>query len=110
MYNFNVQYALFTCAVSAVDQLRRMVNKRQYEEVAGLFQAVNQLSVQFQTFRGVRQINELLESINGIRLDLKRIIFSDFENSFTNQCEFTGNASRLAETCAVIEIIDKDTK
>jgi hypothetical protein len=87
-----------------------MVTKRQYKEVTSLLQAVNQLSVQFNSFRNVRQISDLLDSINSIRSDLKRIVFSDFENSFTNLGEFTGNAGRLAETCSVVEIIDKDTK
>jgi hypothetical protein len=59
-----------------------MVTKRQYKQVASLLLAVNELASHFKTFRNIKQIVDLLNSIVVIQADLKRLIFGDFEGRF----------------------------
>ena len=82
-------FLIFYCCIhiaSAVDQLKTMVSRRQYREVAQLLQATTELSLNFGTFKNVRQINDLLEQVQNIHVDLKRMIFGDFEGRCVCVC------------------------
>jgi hypothetical protein len=82
------------------------------------------LAAHFKSFRNIKQIAELLDTINAIQGDLRKMVFSDFEGGqvfilfgkyvslrrFTQQGSCTGNLAALSEACLVIDVLDKDVK
>ena len=70
--------------------------KRQYREIAPLlqvrimmelspvhlFQAVNELAGNFKTFRNIKQISDLLDTIATLQAEVKRMVFNDFEGRY----------------------------
>jgi hypothetical protein len=65
--------------------LRAAAQKRQYKEAAVLFQAINQLAENFTGYRNVKQIADLLSQITTIQMELKRMVFGDFEGRYALQ-------------------------
>jgi hypothetical protein len=95
---------------SAVDQLHSIMTKRQYAEMSRLIPAVVQLSGQFKSYRNIKQISDLLDRTSSLLTDVKRLIFSEFEGSFTPYGQLTGNVSSLQEACLVLDVLEGDGK
>jgi hypothetical protein len=64
---------------------------------------VTQLTQYFKTYKNIKQIAELTSSIMSIQQELKRMIFSDFENGYDDlkggdglciNCECPGSTNR----------------
>lgn len=62
---------------SAVQQLAAMTESRRYREAAHLLGAVNQLAVNFEGYRGIAKVDDLVRTIDGIKSDLRKRIFDD---------------------------------
>ncbi|KAJ3056157.1 Vacuolar protein sorting-associated protein 53 [Rhizophlyctis rosea] len=95
--------------VSALDQLRGAVSRRQYTDAASLLQVVNQLLVHFKGFRSVDQIAVLLEDAAKLQVDLKRAIFGEFEGAFVGGT-LRSQYQTLHEACRVVDVIGAETR
>ncbi|KAJ3044469.1 Vacuolar protein sorting-associated protein 53 [Rhizophlyctis rosea] len=95
--------------VSAVDQLRGAVTRRQYTDAAQLLQVVNQLLVHFKPFRSVDQIAALLDNVTQLQADLKRAIFGEFEGAFVGGT-LRSQYQTLHDACRVVDVMGAETR
>ena len=96
--------------VSALDQLRGAMQRKQYQEMSSLVQVVSQLMDQFKTYKSIAQISQVLSYAQQCLTDLKRMVLSDFECAFTTQGKFIGNPDLLRDACWVIDMMQSEVK
>jgi len=99
--------------VTAVEQLDVMARERMYSEAANLLQAVNSLLVHFDSYQGIKKIDELREQIGTIRTALRTQVFDDFNQlSADNSTVAPSHAQfeTLSGACAVVDALGAETR
>ncbi|KAJ1340137.1 hypothetical protein BSLG_005224 [Batrachochytrium salamandrivorans] len=66
--------------VNALDQLKGVANRKQYRETAHLLQVTLMLMDKFKGYKNVKQVASLCDSVAQFQLDIKRIIFNEFDS------------------------------
>jgi vacuolar protein sorting-associated protein 53 len=64
---------------TAVEQLNIMSTERAYREAANLLEAVSQLAKNFESYRRVEKICELLATVRALRSNLQAQVFEEFK-------------------------------
>ncbi|KAI9337934.1 Vps53-like protein [Obelidium mucronatum] len=94
---------------SSLDHMKTIMARKQYLDVAQLFEVIIKLSNYFEGFRNVAQIAVLLERVVQLRIDLKRQIFSDFDAAFVGGT-LRSVVSPLSDSCFAIQVLGPDTQ
>ena len=93
--------------VTAVEQLEKHTNNRQYKESANLLHAVNELSMNFENYSEIPKIAELKKRKDVVAQTLKNIVFEDFfMNWQPSVVESDENARhKLVDACFVLDAL-----
>ncbi|KAI3654091.1 hypothetical protein MP228_000810 [Amoeboaphelidium protococcarum] len=95
---------------SGLDQLRNEMSKRNYHGMSALVGAVLDLAGQFKEYKNIQQISDLLVNVNNCQQELRRLIFSVFESSFTTQGALTGDTLTLREISLVADSMEPEVR
>ncbi|KAJ3393548.1 Vacuolar protein sorting-associated protein 53 [Entophlyctis sp. JEL0112] len=90
---------------ASLDHMKSIMSRKQYLDVAQLFEVIIKLSAYFRAFQNVAQIAVLLERVVQLRIDLKRQIFSDFDDGFIGGA-LKSMVPQLSDACFVIQVLD----
>ncbi|KAJ3027828.1 UNVERIFIED_CONTAM: Vacuolar protein sorting-associated protein 53 [Siphonaria sp. JEL0065] len=94
---------------SSLDHMKTIMARKQYLDVAQLFEVIIKLSNYFEGFRNVAQIAVLLERVVQLRIDLKRQIFSDFDAAFVGGT-LRSVVAPLSDSCFAIQVLGPDVQ
>ncbi|KAI8613557.1 Vps53-like protein [Chytriomyces sp. MP71] len=94
---------------SSLDFMKVIMARKEYLDVAQLFEVIVKLSDYFENFRNVAQIAVLLERVVQLRIDLKRQIFSDFDAAFVGGI-LRSVVRQLADACIAIQVLGSDVQ
>lgn len=89
---------------TAYEQLRGLIQTKQYRECAHLLQAVMQLMAHFKSYRSIDQIAALSRNVAEIQRELLEQICEDFEVTFAKG-EVQQRKGMLAEACQVMDAL-----
>jgi hypothetical protein len=89
---------------TAYEQLRVLINTRQYRECAQLLQAVIQLMAHFKSYRSIDQIATLSRNVADLQRELLEQVCEDFEITFARS-EIPQKKGMLHEACLVIDAL-----
>lgn len=96
-------------AMRELDQLRVMVNKYQYNEVANLLEVVKEILKKFSGWSNIDRVKELQKSFESVQRIIKRQVFDEFEHVDTktlNQSKITN----LLDAGFVIDAMGIETR
>ena len=99
--------------VTAVEQLEVMARERMYAEAANLLQAVNSLLAHFESYVGIKKIDDLREQINTIRTTLRMQVFDDFNQLSADNSTVAPSHTKfetLQGACTVVDALGPDTR
>ena len=99
--------------VTAVEQLEVMARERMYAEAANLLQAVNSLLAHFESYVGIKKIDDLREQINTIRTTLRMQVFDDFNQLSADNSTVAPSHAKfetLQGACTVVDALGPDTR
>ena len=94
--------------VTAVEQLDVMARERMYAEAANLLQAVNSLLAHFESYVGIKKIDDLREQINTIRTTLRTQVFDAFNALSADNSTVAPSHAKfetLQGACTVVEYL-----
>ncbi|ORY51684.1 hypothetical protein BCR33DRAFT_712692 [Rhizoclosmatium globosum] len=94
---------------SSLDHMKVIMAKKQYLDVAQLFEVITKLSNYFEGFRNVAQIAVLLERVVQLRIDIKRQVFGDFDAAFVGGT-LRSVVAQLSDACFVVQVLGADTQ
>eukprot|EP01132_Coremiostelium_polycephalum_P002712 gene2712-3365_t len=94
--------------VMGVEQLREMVDKKQYDTVANLLQATSQFSEGFKDYRDSPKISTLNKELDSIRSKVKDQIYVDFKN-YSNAHQ-NKEDNKWRNCCQVIDALGPEIK
>ncbi|SMQ50841.1 unnamed protein product [Zymoseptoria tritici ST99CH_1A5] len=94
---------------TAYEQLRGLIETKQYRECAHLLQAVIQLMAHFKSYRSIDQIAALSKSVADIQRELLEQICEDFELTFAKN-EIYQNRTMLNEACQVMDALGEHAR
>ncbi|KAK3714728.1 Vacuolar protein sorting-associated protein 53 [Vermiconidia calcicola] len=89
---------------TAYEQLRGMIQSKQYRECAHLLQAVMQLMAHFKSYRSIDQIAALSRNVAELQRELLEQICEDFEVTFARG-EVQQKRGMLAAACQVMDAL-----
>lgn len=89
---------------TAYEQLRGLIQTKQYRECAHLLQAVIQLMAHFKSYRSIDQIAALSKNVADVQRELLEQICEDFEVTFAKN-EVQQNRTMLNEACQVMDAL-----
>lgn len=89
---------------TAYEQLRGLIQTKQYRECAHLLQAVMQLMAHFKSYRSIDQIAALSRNVADIQRELLEQICEDFEVTFAKG-EVQQRRGMLSEACQVMDAL-----
>jgi hypothetical protein len=89
---------------TAYEQLRGLIQSRQYRECAHLLQAVMQLMAHFKSYRSIDQIAALSKSVADLQRELLEQVCEDFEITFARS-EVQQRKGMLSEACQVMDAL-----
>lgn len=89
---------------TAYEQLRGLIQTKQYRECAHLLQAVIQLMAHFKSYRSIDQIAALSKNVADVQRELLEQICEDFEVTFAKN-EVQQNRIMLNEACQVMDAL-----
>ena len=89
---------------TAYEQLRSLIQSRQYRECAHLLQAVIQLMAHFKSYRSIDQIATLSKNVADLQRELLEQVCEDFEVTFA-RAEVQQKKGMLAEACMVMDAL-----
>ncbi|KAH6562867.1 hypothetical protein BASA61_002999 [Batrachochytrium salamandrivorans] len=95
--------------VNALDQLKGVANRKQYRETAHLLQVTLMLMDKFKGYKNVKQVASLCDSVAQFQLDIKRIIFNEFDSSLSGGT-FKMQTQVLNDACLVVDVLGSDIK
>ncbi|KAJ3071482.1 Vacuolar protein sorting-associated protein 53 [Podochytrium sp. JEL0797] len=94
---------------SSLDHMKTIMARKEYLDVAQLFEVIIKLSNYFESFRNVAQIAVLLERVVQLRIDLKRQIFNDFDAGFVGGA-LRSVVNQLSDSCFAIQVLGSDVQ
>nr|POF20052.1 vacuolar protein sorting-associated protein 53 like [Quercus suber] len=89
---------------TAYEQLRGLIETRQYRDCAHLLQAVIQLMAHFKSYRSIDQIAALSRNVAEVQRELLEQICEDYEIAFAKG-EVQQKRGMLAEACQVMDAL-----
>jgi len=89
---------------TAYEQLRGLIQSKQYRECAHLLQAVMQLMAHFKSYRSIDQIAALSRNVADLQRELLEQICEDFEITFA-RAEVQQKRGMLSEACQVMDAL-----
>lgn len=89
---------------TAYEQLRALIQTKQYRECAQLLQVVIQLMEHFKRYRSIDQIAALSKSVADLQRELLEQVCEDFEVTFA-RAEVQQKRTMLAEACQVMDAL-----
>ena len=89
---------------TAYEQLRVLIQTRQYRECAQLLQAVIQLMAHFKSYRSIDQIATLSRNVADLQRELLEQVCEDFEITFARS-EIPQKRGMLHEACLVVDAL-----
>jgi vacuolar protein sorting-associated protein 53 len=89
---------------TAYEQLRGLIQSRQYRECAHLLQAVMQLMAHFKSYRSIDQIAALSRNVAELQRELLEQVCEDFEITFARG-EVQQRKGMLSEACQVMDAL-----
>ncbi|KAK5172339.1 Vacuolar protein sorting-associated protein 53 [Saxophila tyrrhenica] len=89
---------------TAYEQLRALIQSKQYRECAHLLQAVMQLMAHFKSYRSIDQIAALSRNVADLQRELLEQICEDFEITFARG-EVQQKRGMLSEACQVMDAL-----
>ncbi|KAJ9057212.1 Vacuolar protein sorting-associated protein 53 [Entomophthora muscae] len=89
--------------LTAVEQLRAAIDRRDYATAGPLLQVVVELFSHFQGVRNIRHIFELRSTIANLQNSLLRAVMEETKSSIGAQGQVIGAAPRVALACAAID-------
>ena len=90
-----------------------MARERMYAEAASLLQAVNQLLVHFDSYVGIKKIDDLREQISSIRTALRTQVFDDFNQLSADNATIAPQHAQfetLTGACAVVDALGAECR
>jgi hypothetical protein len=94
---------------TAYEQLRGLIQTKQYRECAHLLQAVIQLMAHFKSYRSIDQIAALSKNVADVQRELLEQICEDFEVTFAKN-EVQQHRSMLNEACQVMDALGEHAR
>lgn len=96
----------FIMMVDAIEKLRQACENKQYQMIANLISAFNELSKYFKKYEQIPQIQSLYKEKNLIVQELFKVIVEDFE-TYENQSSTT-HPEQIADATKVIEVLGEN--
>ncbi|RMY47708.1 hypothetical protein D0865_08514 [Hortaea werneckii] len=94
---------------NAYEQLRGLIQTRQYRDVAQLLQAVIQLMAHFKSYRSIDQIAALSRNVGDVQRELLEQVCEDFELAFAKG-EVQQKRGMLSEACQVMDALGEHAR
>ncbi|RMY54330.1 hypothetical protein D0863_13668 [Hortaea werneckii] len=94
---------------NAYEQLRGLIQTRQYRDVAHLLQAVIQLMAHFKSYRSIDQIAALSRNVGDVQRELLEQVCEDFELAFAKG-EVQQKRGMLSEACQVMDALGEHAR
>lgn len=94
---------------TAYEQLRGLIQSKQYRECAHLLEAVIQLMAHFKSYRSIDQIAALSKNVADVQRELLEQICEDFEVVFAKS-EVMQNRTMLHEACQVMDALGEHAR
>ncbi|RMY00186.1 hypothetical protein D0867_11836, partial [Hortaea werneckii] len=94
---------------NAYEQLRGLIQTRQYRDVAQLLQAVIQLMAHFKSYRSIDQIAALSRNVGDVQRELLEQVCEDFELAFAKG-EVQQMRGMLSEACQVMDALGEHAR
>jgi hypothetical protein len=97
---------------SAVEQLARMVEERQWRDAASLLKAINDLLSLFKDFENVSKIADLTAQVNRYKQQIKTQVFGDFQALVPSSPLLSDRTTqqRLRDECLCIDVLQPEVK
>jgi hypothetical protein len=97
---------------SAVEQLARMVEERQWRDAASLLKAINDLLSLFKEFENVPKISDVTGQVNRHKQHVKTQVFGDFQSLVPSSPLLSDRTTqqRLREQCLCIDALQPEVK
>ncbi|KJE95118.1 vacuolar protein sorting 53 [Capsaspora owczarzaki ATCC 30864] len=96
--------------VGSVETLKSMTKQKQYHDAANLLVGCGFVMDHFAAYKSIRQIAELSDSLDAIKLSLRKQIMADFEEAISNKGALSYGGPHLHEGCMVLDVLQKDVK
>jgi hypothetical protein len=89
--------------IMKIEQIKQMIESRQYSDVAHSLESVNELLGKFNEYKNVPKIQQLHEEVQKIKVTLRTQLFNEFQREISN---LTGQEKKnLASAAKVIDTL-----
>jgi hypothetical protein len=96
--------------ITCLEDLQRNFRQRNYAEVSTQLHGAVSVVEEFQKYKSIPQIRELMARLQSIQVDLGQQIKVDFERSFSTKGTPKGTKAELHDACLVMETLGGNQK
>lgn len=95
--------------VNSLDYLQGLLTRKQFKKISEILVVLDKIINELTSMKSVQQVKALLDRYTNYQLELRKVIFLEFEQSFNGNL-IKHQAGLLNDSCLVLELLKTDAK